>query len=532
MCLSFTVKTRPLSQLVVSSGALTYNSYKDLKITSIQTIYESIRANNNNGDLQLQNTIENLYDSYRNKNTPYRVYFDNLKMDYKPMEKTITCKDILTDGPVKFVYFVVRNNDRIAVPDTSEPTVENEPRFKVEVNINDEDDNPNDIFKYRQKEASIWGTHDNFDYLTVVIDNDDKQWVTSNPRLDPIYYRRVITLATHGHVPKKHIYLVDFSNSKMHKDKELDINGYLNNNNNKSRTITFKFESPATNSTISLFYVMINYFNVHVDENNKLKVKNNWGDQLPSNMTPTIFNDLNSSNSMNGTDGMFASKLWYNNGISTTILGLNPQWNQNFGKFGEGKTASSKDRMTEPNIALKLAISLEGIANQNYPTTTLQSNTVFGDMGQTGTDMIDIKKGALSLINTNTIIRFNKNNQNNNLANTILSIDLQGYNHKSLFVFTGNLLPSNSFFQFNILNSDLKFTHVAFECFLTGNNNTEISKKTIDKKQYNKIRLMNTKSSDVEILAGSYIYFERVSDNLIVKMFLQSSGPLLSPILG
>ena len=125
-----------------------------------------------------------------------------------------------------------------------------------------------------------------------------------------------------------------------------------------------------------------------------------------------------------------------------------------------------------------------------------------------------------------------KNNQNNNLANTILSIDLQGYNHKSLFVFTGNLLPSNSFFQFNILNSDLKFTHVAFECFLTGNNNTEISKKTIDKKQYNKIRLMNTKSSDVEILAGSYIYFERVSDNLIVKMFLQSSGPLLSPILG
>jgi len=540
MCLSISIKTRPIKNLVVTSGSVSYSTFKDKKIKSIQIIYDSIRANNNNGDSQLKNTIDSLYDSYKNINTPYRVYFDNFAMEHKPVENNeIICRDVLTDGPVKFVYFVFRKDARIADPDTTETAdplvIPNIPGttglFTVYTN-SDTDLNPNDIFKYSSDVPGPWDTHDGFNYLTVHVDNDDKQWVTSNPKLDAIYYRRVVTLTSHGQVPKKHIYLIDFSNNKHKTDSETKINGYLNNNNNKKRSLKLEFDTPQTDSTVTLIYVMINFFNVFVDSNNKLKAINNWGEKLPDNMTPTIFNDLKSSNSMNGTDGMFASKVWYNNGISTTILGLNPQWNQNFGKFGTGKISNTKDILTEPNIALKLAISLEGIANQNFIPTKLQANSVFGELGEKGNDIIDINKGDILPVKNNSIVRFNKNKQNNNLSKNMISVDLEGYNHKSLFVFNNNTIISKNFFQIDILNTGLRFTDVAFECFLTGNNNNQISKKTIVKNVYNKIRLMNSNRSDINILPGSFIYLERISDSLIVKMFIQSSGELIIPIIG
>jgi len=540
MCLSISIKTRPLKNLIVSSGSVSYSTYKDKKIKSIQLIYDSIRANNNNGDSQLKKTIDNLYDSYKNINTPYRIYFDNFNMENKTVETNeITCRDILTDGPVKFVYFVFRKNDRVADPDTTENAADpialtgsHTGFFTVETNSTNTDLNPNDIFKYSSDEPGPWDTHDGFDYLTVHIDNDDKQWITSNPKLDAIYYRRVVSLSTHGQVPQKHIYLIDFSNNKHKVDSETRINGYLNNNNNKKRSLKLEFENPEEDSTVTLFYVMISFFNVFVDSNNKLKAINNWGEKLPDNMTPTIFTDLKSSNSMNGTDGMFASKVWYNNGISTTILGLNPQWNQNFGRFGTGKISTTKDILTEPNIALKLAISLEGIANQNFIPTKLQANSVFGELGEKGNDIIDINKGDILPVKNNSIVRFNKNKQNNNLSKNMISVDLEGYNHKSLFVFNNNNIISKNFFQIDILNTGLRFTDVAFECFLTGNNNNQISKKTIVKNVYNKIRLMNPNRNDINILPGSYIYLERISDSLIVKMFIQSSGELITPIIG
>jgi hypothetical protein len=538
MCLSISIKTRPLKNLIVTSGSVSYSTYKDRKIKSIQIIYDSIRANNNNGDSQLKNTIDSLYDSYKNINTPYRVYFDNFAMEHKPVENNeIICRDVLTDGPVKFIYFVFRKNARIADPDTSENTDPNLVNgsttglFTVKTN-SDAELNPNDIFKYSSDDPGPWDTHDGFNYLTVHVDNDDKQWVTSNPKLDAIYYRRVVTLTSHGQVPQKHIYVIDFSNNKHKKDSETKINGYLNNNNNKKRSLKLEFDTPETDSTVTLIYVMINFFNVFVDSNNKLKAINNWGEKLPDNMTPTIFNDLKSSNSMNGTDGMFASKIWYNNGISTTILGLNPQWNQNFGKFGTGKISTTKDILTEPNIALKLAISLEGIANQNFIPTKLQANSVFGELGEKGNDIIDINKGDILPVKNNSIVRFNKNKQNNNLSKNMISVDLEGYNHKSLFIFNNNTIISKNFFQIDILNTGLRFTDVAFECFLTGNNNNQISKKTIVKNVYNKIRLMNSNRSDINILPGSFIYLERISDSLIVKMFVQSSGELITPIIG
>jgi hypothetical protein len=538
MCLSISIKTRPLKNLIVTSGSVSYSTYKDRKIKSIQIIYDSIRANNNNGDSQLKNTIDSLYDSYKNINTPYRVYFDNFAMEHKPVENNeIICRDVLTDGPVKFIYFVFRKNARIADPDTSENTDPNLVNgsttglFTVKTN-SDAELNPNDIFKYSSDDPGPWDTHDGFNYLTVHVDNDDKQWVTSNPKLDAIYYRRVVTLTSHGQVPQKHIYVIDFSNNKHKTDSETKINGYLNNNNNKKRSLKLEFDTPETDSTVTLIYVMINFFNVFVDSNNKLKAINNWGEKLPDNMTPTIFNDLKSSNSMNGTDGMFASKIWYNNGISTTILGLNPQWNQNFGKFGTGKISTTKDILTEPNIALKLAISLEGIANQNFIPTKLQANSVFGELGEKGNDIIDINKGDILPVKNNSIVRFNKNKQNNNLSKNMISVDLEGYNHKSLFIFNNNTIISKNFFQIDILNTGLRFTDVAFECFLTGNNNNQISKKTIVKNVYNKIRLMNSNRSDINILPGSFIYLERISDSLIVKMFVQSSGELITPIIG
>ena len=49
---------------------------------------------------------------------------------------------------------------------------------------------------------------------------------------------------------------------------------------------------------------------------------------------------------------------FFNQGVGTTMLGLNPQWNQNFGKFGAtGVVANIDDVLTEPITACLLYTS-------------------------------------------------------------------------------------------------------------------------------------------------------------------------------
>ena len=91
---------------------------------------------------------------------------------------------------------------------------------------------------------------------------------------------------------------------------------------------------------------------------------------------------------MNNTTGIVSSDIWYNHGIGTTLLGLNPQWDQNFGEIG--RVSNSNNKFTAPNVALKLSISLEGIATQNYIPTLPQTNSIFGYSNTVGDDIVEI----------------------------------------------------------------------------------------------------------------------------------------------
>jgi len=524
MCLSLTIKTRPIQELINSFGDVAYSTYKDKKITSIDIIYDSIRAENNNNDIELTKTIDNLYNSYKNVNNPYRIYFDNYKMHHQLLDTIVDCSNILVDGPVKYIYFVIRHNNRIDRDIDITQT-----NLAIPLNENDET-NQNDIFNYSNITPSYWGTYDTFKNLTVYVENNSKHWVTDKPKLDSIYYRKLTSYISKTHIPKKNIYTIDFSNSKDIGNYE--INGYLNNNSNKRRNVHLEFEVPMADSTITLIYHVINYLNVHVDSENKLKCVNHWDNTLAnSKNNTTLSNDLKLSSSMNNTTGIVSSDIWYNQGIGTTLLGLNPQWDQNFGEIG--RIANSNNKFTAPNVGLKLSISLEGIATQNYLPTLEQTKSIFGFSNTFGEDIIEIINEDVYYFRNYGVIRINKNNVNNNIFKSFLNVSLEEEYHSSLTIFTGNKIRPNEFLQLNILNSDvISFNKDSFECFLTGNGNNTILKHSINKNTYKKIKLLNNGNKDTDLLPGSFIYFEKNNNMVNVKMVLRCSNSIITPILG
>ena len=513
-CLQFTLTTRSIIELIVSSGSKTYSSYKDKTVT-IDLIYDSVRAKNSSPDTSLDNTIQSLYNSYKNKNNPYRIYFDVYNEETQETTDSgtsiIQCNNSAIKGPLKYIYFVIRNNDRLKIPSTAgSPT--------ILINEAPDDTHPNDIFNYSNIALlTSLNTYDTFETLNVKITTNLEGWVTQNPNLDAIYYRRLVPYLNKTHVPQKHIYTIDFSNSIGN-----EINGYLNNNNSKTNLVSLIFNNKMNTSKISQIYVVINYLNVYIDDNNLLNISDGldtgWT-RKPEDRYPSIINDLKHSGSMNNNIGISSSNIWYNHGIGTTLLGLNPQWNQNFGEIGAGKVSTIDDLLTEPNIALKLAISLEGLANQKIPINELQSSSIFGGNGNTGTDIIDIKKEHI--IKMNSVLRCNRNKDNNNISGKSINLKLQG---KGLLIFMGNKIDKGKGFKLVIGN---KVTIKNMECFLTENGNNII---TMEKKQIytNVDSIIFTSKDSITILSGSYIYFENKSNSLVVKMMMRSSGDKLS----
>ena len=510
-CLQFTLTTRSIIELIVSSGSKTYNSYKDKTVT-IDLIYDSVRATNSSPDTSLDNTIQSLYNSYKNKNNPYRIYFDVYNEETQETTDSgtsiIQCNNSAIKGPLKYIYFVIRNNDRLKIPSTAgSPT--------ILINEAPADIHPNDIFNYSNLALiTSLDTYDTFETLNVKITTNLEGWVTQNPKLDAIYYRKVVPYLNKTHVPQKHIYTIDFSNSIGN-----EINGYLNNNTNKTDVVSLTFKNKMNASSISLIYVVINYLNVYIDNSNRLQISdgvNKGWTKSPVNNYPTLINDLKYSGSMNHMKGLFSSNIWYNYGIGTTLLGLNPQWNQNFGEIGTGNVSTIDDLLTEPNIALKLAISLEGLANQGIPITESQSSVIFGSNGETGEDIIEITNTPT--VKNNSVFRFNRNKENNNLSGKSINLDLKG---KGLLIFMGNKIDKP--FELVVGKS---VTIKNMEVFLTENGTNIIIK---EKKQiYNKVSSIILKSTDsITILPGSYIYFERKPDYLVVKIMLRSSGDKL-----
>ena len=213
----------------------------------------------------------------------------------------------------------------------------------------------------------------------------------------------------------------------------------------------------------------------------------------------------------------------YNEGIGTTMLGMNPQWNQNFGKAGAtGVVANVDDVLTEPITALKLAIALEGVATQTAVPSAAQTGAIFGGTGVVGTDFT-IAAGATSIAVTQSAVRYN-GNVGSTLALTASTTDLASDTHKSLIIFNDNIFTASQVLTLQVhTNNELDAS--SFEAFVTGAGTGVLEREATTTDAHAKI-ILTASAATTTILAGSYIYFEAAADtdSMAVKMMIRTSG--------
>ena len=227
--------------------------------------------------------------------------------------------------------------------------------------------------------------------------------------------------------------------------------------------------------------------------------------------------DLITSGGMNGMTSFF------NEGIGTTMLGMNPQWNQNFGKAGAtGVVANVDDVLTEPITALKLAIALEGVARQTAVPSAAQTSVIFGGTGVIGTDFT-IAAGATQIAANQSVVRYN-GNVGSTLALTASTTDLASDGHKSLIIFNDNVITASALLTLQVqTNNELDASTI--EAFVTGAGTGVLEREASTTDLHAKI-ILTASGADTTILAGSYIYFEASNntDEMAVKMMLRTSG--------
>ena len=227
--------------------------------------------------------------------------------------------------------------------------------------------------------------------------------------------------------------------------------------------------------------------------------------------------DLITSGGMNGMTSFF------NEGIGTTMLGMNPQWNQNFGKAGAtGVVANVDDVLTEPITALKLAIALEGVARQTAVPSAAQTSVIFGGTGVIGTDFT-IAAGATQIAANQSVVRYN-GNVGSTLALTASTTDLASDGHKSLIIFNDNVIAASALLTLQVqTNNELDAS--SFEAFVTGAGTGVLEREATTTDLHAKI-ILTASGVATTILAGSYIYFEASNntDEMAVKMMLRTSG--------
>ena len=222
------------------------------------------------------------------------------------------------------------------------------------------------------------------------------------------------------------------------------------------------------------------------------------------------------SSSLNGISDFF------NEGVNTVPLGLNPTWNLNFGKPDQGTIANVDDLLTNPNTALRLSMALEKVANQSAVLTAAQTSAIFGGTGVVGTDFA-IAAGATEIAVNQSAVRYT-GNVGSTLALTASTTDLASDTHKSLIIFTDNVITASAVLTLQVhTNNELDAS--SFEAFVTGAGTNVLEREAGTTDGHAKI-ILTASAADTTIKAGSYIYFEAAADtdSMAVKMMIRTTG--------
>jgi len=213
---------------------------------------------------------------------------------------------------------------------------------------------------------------------------------------------------------------------------------------------------------------------------------------------------------------------FFNEGINTVPLGLNPTWSLNFGKPDQGTIANVDDLLTNPNTALRLSMALEKVANQSAVLTAAQTSAIFGGTGVVGTDFA-IAAGATEIAVNQSAVRYT-GNVGSTLALTASTTDLASDTHKSLIIFTDNVITASAVLTLQVqTNNELDAS--SFEAFVTGAGTNVLEREAGTTDGHAKI-ILTASAADTTIKAGSYIYFEAAADtdSMAVKMMIRTTG--------
>ena len=213
---------------------------------------------------------------------------------------------------------------------------------------------------------------------------------------------------------------------------------------------------------------------------------------------------------------------FFNEGVNTVPLGLNPTWSLNFGKPDQGTIANVDDLLTNPNTALRLSMALEQVANQSAVLSAAQTGAIFGGTGVVGTDFT-IAAGATSIAANQSVVRYN-GNVGSTLALTASTTDLASDTHKSLIIFNNNVIAASALLTLQVhTNNELDAS--SFEAFVTGAGTNVLEREAGTTDAHAKI-ILTASGAETTILAGSYIYFEAANntDEMAVKMMIRTSG--------
>jgi len=213
---------------------------------------------------------------------------------------------------------------------------------------------------------------------------------------------------------------------------------------------------------------------------------------------------------------------FFNEGINTVPLGLNPTWSLNFGKPDQGTIANVDDLLTNPNTALRLSMALEKVANQSAVLSAAQTSAIFGGTGVVGTDFA-IAAGATEIAVNQSVVRYT-GNVGATLALTASGTDLASDTHKSLIIFTDNVISASAVLTLQVqTNNELDAS--SFEAFVTGAGTNVLEREAGTTDAHAKI-ILTASAADTTIKAGSYIYFEAAADtdSMAVKMMIRTTG--------
>ena len=229
-------------------------------------------------------------------------------------------------------------------------------------------------------------------------------------------------------------------------------------------------------------------------------------------------------NTVNGVD------MW-NEGINTTMLGLNPTWRLNFGGATLAAASNTNDAhlldvLTPVNTLLRMSLALAHVAGQGSAVTAAQAGAIFGVTANAGS-LISLTTATTA---TNIIpATLTVNTLTGNLASSLTlddsATDLASDLDQALIIFSGgNVFTASQVLTIG-LNAANEHLAAANEFVVSGAGTNVMTRQGVTTDGHQNI-ILTASGADTTVLAGSFIYLQAGADTdeMAIKGCIRTTG--------